>query len=69
MSLSSSQPRHHHVTVTCKAEGMYPEPEVSLLIQRSRFERSVSRDEVPFKCPDSGVSRDLMSAVMGEDGS
>ncbi|XP_043230352.1 uncharacterized protein LOC122385836 [Amphibalanus amphitrite] len=39
MSLSSSEPHHHHMSVTCKAEGMYPEPEVSLLVQRSRFKR------------------------------
>ena len=41
MSLSSTEPHHHRMAVTCKAEGMYPEPEVSLLVQRSRFKRWV----------------------------
>jgi len=39
MSLSSSEPRAHQVTVTCGAEGMYPEPEVSLVVQGSRTSR------------------------------
>ena len=43
------------MTVTCKAEGMYPEPEVSLVVQRSRFKRSVVRDDGPGEVAAMGL--------------
>jgi len=39
MSLSSSEPVGHKITLTCKAEGMFPEPEVNLVIQGSHLKR------------------------------
>ena len=39
MSISTSKPSTHHVTLTCEAEGMYPEPEVSITLQHSETER------------------------------
>ncbi|KAF0312492.1 hypothetical protein FJT64_016768 [Amphibalanus amphitrite] len=39
MSISSSRPKAHHMTLTCQAEGMYPEPEVSIVLQHSHAER------------------------------
>ncbi|XP_043206522.1 uncharacterized protein LOC122372909 [Amphibalanus amphitrite] len=39
MSISSSRSKAHHMTLTCQAEGMYPEPEVSIVLQHSHAER------------------------------
>ncbi|XP_037072498.1 uncharacterized protein LOC119093624, partial [Pollicipes pollicipes] len=39
MSISASKPSSHRVTLTCQAEGMYPEPEVSIVVQGSQSSR------------------------------